>query len=157
VLVILNGEGLEATLVKMTGADCAAMGMPACGVCQCQPAREFGEFAVGARPEYEMPVVGHQAIREQARAGPLTRGMQEILEGLVVTIGLENGHARVGAIEDVVDEAADGSAEWSWHEAEAIGVPHHRQEKGAEEKGSGPFLLSVSLKRVLTPFFGRAL
>ena len=40
--------------------------MPSLGVCVRQPLHEFLHLVIGLRPEDEMPVIGHQAIRQNA-------------------------------------------------------------------------------------------
>ena len=106
VLVALHRERLETALVDVPAAPAVAVRVPALRVGQRQPADKPREFAVPARPDDQMPVVGHHAIGQQPCPLALDSLLQNPLKGLVVTVVLEDGHAGVGTIEDVIDQSA---------------------------------------------------
>jgi len=62
VFVLLDGEAFVAALVEVAGAGSEVGGVPALGVGLRDPFHEFGQVAVIVRPEYEVPVVAHDAI-----------------------------------------------------------------------------------------------
>ena len=113
--VVLDQEALVAALVEMALAEGAVAAVAGLGVALGQAADEAGEVAVGVGPQDEMPVVGHQAPGEQPHAGARTLLGQELGEGAVVDLVVEQGCARVGAVQHVVDEAADVGAGGAGH------------------------------------------
>ena len=60
------------------------------GVRQREPPRETRQFAGLARPEHQVPVVGHDAIREQPYPCPINRLLKDLLEGFIVRIVFED-------------------------------------------------------------------
>ncbi|QDV51343.1 hypothetical protein Enr17x_33990 [Gimesia fumaroli] len=65
VLVILNRKRFESSLVNVTGAGALAMGVPALGVGEREPACEAGELTVFTEMNDQMPMVRHHSITEQ--------------------------------------------------------------------------------------------
>src|SRR5262249_11330988 len=86
------------------------MRMPAHGVGVRQPATKGGQIAFVARPEQEVPMIGHKYIGQDSHGVPLQRGGQDTLEGGVIGGCFEQGGPGDGAIEHVVDEAAGSMA-----------------------------------------------
>ena len=78
------------------------MGVPTLRVGEGQPAGKAGEVALFARPNDQMPMVGHHAIREQTHAGPLDRFFEDRLESCVVYVVVKNRHPRIGTVENMV-------------------------------------------------------
>src|SRR5688572_6217312 len=100
-IVLLNGKRFEATLIKMPAANVMVMGMPALRMRQGQPMHEVRQLAVAPRPKDKMPVVGHQAVADQAHAGNMVLGFSDnALERLIVGILAEDRDAAVAAVED---------------------------------------------------------
>ena len=79
------------------------MSVPTLRVCERQRARETRQFAVLARPDHQVPVVGHHAISQKPCPRPFDSLFQYLLEGRLIPVLLEDGHPPVGSIEDVVD------------------------------------------------------
>ena len=73
------------------------MGVPALRMRQGQPPREVREVAIAARPEDEVPVIGHHAPREDPHPGPLAGFPQNLEERLIIALVLEDRHPRVRA------------------------------------------------------------
>ena len=69
----LNQKRFEAPLIQMPAARRVPMRMPALGVRQRQPGHEPRQVAISERPQNEMPVIGHEAIREQPHRDALLR------------------------------------------------------------------------------------
>ena len=86
---------------------------------QRQPADEPRQFAVLARPDDQVPVAGHDAVGQQPCSCAINSLFQNPLEGLVVPVFLEDRHPRVGAIEHVVNQAADIRSSRASHGAQA--------------------------------------
>ncbi len=110
-VVLLHGEGLEAALVEVAAADVVIVGVPALGVRQGQPAEEARQLPGLLRPQDEVPVVGHQAVGQQAGGGVGLGFFQDALEGPVVLVLEEEGAAAVAAVEGVVDQPGFSDAE----------------------------------------------
>jgi hypothetical protein len=91
------------------------MGMPALRVSHGQPGHEAGRVAVGAGPDREVEVVGHEAAGEQAHVLAVLGLGQDALEGRAIAVVLKDSAAGHGAIEDVVDDTAFGDSRVSDH------------------------------------------
>src|SRR5262249_37325437 len=106
---------LEPALVQGPGPGRAAVGVVPLGVGDSQPAQVLGQVAVALGPEDQVPVVGHQAVGQEAH-GPEVGGLSEDgLEGGVVAILAEQGGGAEGGVEHVGDVAAGGAAGSAWH------------------------------------------
>jgi len=114
-IVLLNRESFEATLVQRSGAAAVVVGVPTHGMCQGQPMQEVRQVTVLVGPEDQMEMVGHEAEGQQTH-GQLVLGLaQHAFKGGIVAIFMKNRGASHGAVEDVVDVAASGSTWSSWH------------------------------------------
>jgi hypothetical protein len=87
---------------------------------QRHPADEPREFAVLARPDDQVPVVGHDTVGQQPCSLAINGLFQNPLEGLVAPVILEDHHPRVGAIEHVVNQAVVIPSSRLSHGAQAI-------------------------------------
>ena len=85
----LNGERLEPVLVKMTLTHAIPEGTPSLGMCLGKKRHECRKVAILARPQHEVPMVGHQAIGKQSRVDPLKRLRDDSLEGRIIVVGVE--------------------------------------------------------------------
>ena len=65
VCIILDRKAFEARLVKVTFAGGVVVGVIALGVCRRHPAKHASHHAVLFRLHDQVPMVGHQAEREQ--------------------------------------------------------------------------------------------
>src|SRR5262249_59952269 len=97
-LISLNGKGLVSSLIEMSAADILIVGMPALRVREREPVHEVGQLAVGAWPQQEVPVIGHEAIAGEPHAGDVFQGLgEDALERLEVARLLEDGRAAIAA------------------------------------------------------------
>ena len=115
VRVVLDQERLVAALVEMALAGGAVAAVPGLGMALGQAADEAAQIAVDARPEDEVPVVGHQAPGEQAHARPGPFLGEQGGELAVVDLVVEQGRPGIGAVEHMVDQAADVGTGGAWH------------------------------------------
>ena len=69
-----------------------------------QAADEAAEVAVAARPEHEVPVVGHQAPGERPHRGAGALLGQQFRELSVLGLVVEQGGPGIGPVEHMVDE-----------------------------------------------------
>ena len=112
------------------------MGVPALGVRQRQPMAEVRQFAVPPRPKQQMPMIGHQAIRQQAHAGNVLQSFtKNTLEGFKVGVLGKHAQPPIGPIQNVVHVTAQRRPQWSSHTAITY-----------------PQTAALSRKRFLTPF-----
>ena len=119
--VVLDQERLVAALVEMALAARAVAAVPGLGVALRQATDETAEIAVRVRPQDEVPVVGHQAPGEQTHAATCPLLGEELAEAAIVDLVVEQRGAGVGAVEDVVDEAADVGPGCAWHKIDCSG------------------------------------
>ena len=61
-----------------------------------------------------MEVVEHQAVGQQSHLVAGDRLAQDPLECRIVVVIVEDGEARIGAIEGMIDESAFRRSSWSW-------------------------------------------
>ena len=99
----------------MAGASAASGGVPAVGVSDTQPAHAIGEFAIVLGPQHQMPVVWHQTIGQKACTAALHRLPQQFLKSRIFGLALEDRHACIGSVEDMVNLTADVGSGWPGH------------------------------------------
>ena len=127
--VLLNGKTLEAALPDMAVA--AVMPMVAAHVAGQPPLHEGTQRRLGDRPQDEMKMIGHQAEAEQLD-GKLGLGRGEQLEeGGIVAVLVEDGGAAVATIEDVVGVAGPVTAGDARHAGMLGGRRSRRQAKSS--------------------------
>lgn len=134
-LVALDGEGFETPLVEMAGG--MIVGVPAHRVGVGEPADKGGQLAVGPRPEDHVPVIGHQAVGQQADGLSLPGLGQHAFEGRVVLRLLQQRQPGHRPIEDVINQTARSNAGLSRHGREDSIV-----DDGSQEKESRPLIWS---------------
>jgi hypothetical protein len=91
------------------------VGVPPLGVGEGQPTQEPRQVAVASRPDDEVPVVGHEAVRQEADRVALAGLGEDPLEGFVVAVVLEERQAAVGPVEGVVDVVGVAGTEGAAH------------------------------------------
>lgn len=130
-LVLRDGERLEAALIDVAAAGRVAVGVPALRVREGQPADELRQLAILPRPDDEVPVVGHHAVGQEPRPRPLDSLDEDSLKRLVVAVAVEDGHPRVGAVQHVIDVTTFGSSQRTAHPAQRNGTRRTSQQKGS--------------------------
>jgi len=131
VVVLLDGESPEAALIQMPATGRMVMRLPALPVRVRQPAQEGSHLVVRFWPQHKMPVIGHQAERQQSD-GVLDQGFAEdALEGLVVALLVEEHLSADTPVEGVLNIAARGTAPMSGQARQVTdGFPLSSREKG---------------------------
>lgn len=86
-IIRLDRERLESSLVEVTGALGVIVRVPAHRVGVRQPSEEVRQLGIGFRPDDEMPVIGHHGTGEDGQVSPGDRFGEDPFEGLVV-VGL---------------------------------------------------------------------
>src|SRR5258708_4817281 len=105
----------------MPRADVMIVGVPSLRVRKRQPMAKVRKFAVAAWPQHQVPMVGHQRVREQPHARNVLQGFAEYpLKRFVVAILEENGTPAIAPIEDMVNIPAQGSAKRSAHDPQSL-------------------------------------
>jgi hypothetical protein len=99
-VVGLRGEDVEPALLdasaEMIVAEVAAE------VGGQEPVHPTAEVAIGAGPERQMEVIGYEAIGDDQHAHAEGRLGHHLEEGVVVAVSVEDGGARVAAVQDVI-------------------------------------------------------
>ena len=114
-LVGLHGKRLEPPLVQVPRAARVMLGMPAHGVGVCQPAEKPGQFAIGLRPEHEMPVIGHHAVRQESYRRSLLSFLQRTHEGSIGLRVFEHSQSTNAAIQNVKNDTSAPVKASPWH------------------------------------------
>jgi hypothetical protein len=84
-----------------------------------------------------MPMIGHQAVRQQSRSRSIHGLFNNSFERLVVSVFLENGESRIGSIEHVVNQPTISRSFWSSHNRARIAF----QSAYVNKRFLTPFLL----------------
>ena len=109
-VVGLNREGFEATLIHRPSPGGLVMGMPALRMGDGDPAEDFGEFPILPRPEEEMPVIWHQAIGGDADVRLGVGFSEDLFKGRIVGGLLKEREPADTAVQDVIGEVSGGEA-----------------------------------------------
>ena len=97
----------------MAAACASPVGVPALGMGQGEQTHKCGEICLAPRPQHQVPVIGHEAVSQDSHPDAFPHLAQDAFKGLIVLIRLEDGLARVGAIERVINQPADAGAKRS--------------------------------------------
>jgi hypothetical protein len=89
VIVRLNWERLEASLVEVPRSERDEVGMPPHGVRVCEPPNELRQLAVSSRPDHHVPVIGHYGIADQPRRMFDHCLIDYPLEGVIVSVAFK--------------------------------------------------------------------
>ncbi len=79
------------------------------------PLHEGAEFFTGGRRDHEVRMVGHQAEAENLNGMPGFGRAEQIQEGAVVPVLMENGRTPVPTIQNMVRMPNDLSSWNPWH------------------------------------------
>jgi hypothetical protein len=102
----LTGKLFEASLVEVAGAGSVVVGMIALGVGLGEAVHEVAELVLRSRPDDEVPVIGHEAIGEEAYRDAGVCFGEDAFEGVIVLVFMEQGPAADAAVEDVIEQAS---------------------------------------------------
>ena len=85
-------------------------------MCVCvSPAQEGSQVAVALRPEYKVPVIGHQDISENSD-GPLLQGFgQDALESRIIGGFFKQWQPRHPAIEGMINQTSRSNPRMTSH------------------------------------------
>jgi hypothetical protein len=114
-LVVGDGKGLEPALVKGAGAQGMMGMMPSHRMRHRQPVHEHRKIPIGLRPEHQVPMIRHQAKRQQPHRHGFNARREQLLERGIVGGGLENGRSAHGPVQHMADDAGSVHAFRSWH------------------------------------------
>jgi len=92
VLTSLDWKGLESSLIEVAGADSFVCRVPAHGVRVRQPAEKVRHFAFTPGLEDEVPMIPHDAIRQNPRRMFFKGLVDDAEECLVIRRLLERRH-----------------------------------------------------------------
>jgi len=115
VIMLLDGKAFEAALIERAGAGGAVVGVVALGVGGGEQAHKVTELSIVIGIEDKVPVVGHEAIGNDADGDELVCALDDALHGEVVGVFAEDAGAANGAVEDVIDEAGGGKSQAAGH------------------------------------------
>ena len=114
-VVDFDRERFEPPLVEMAAAGGMMLRVPAHGMGVGQPAQKGSQLALLFGPQDEVPMVGHDAIAEDADRVPFAGLVDDAEEGFVVAASFEEGQASDRPIEGVINKAAGGLASSAGH------------------------------------------
>src|SRR5262249_4764993 len=105
-IVVLNRERLVAPLPDMPRG--VVVPVVAEGLGRQQPAHPPAQVAIGLWPQYEMEMVGHEAIAEDIHRDAADSLRHGVDEGIIISRLVEDRGAAIAAIQGVVNQASDG-------------------------------------------------
>ena len=103
----LNRKGLVASLIYRSTADTRMGGTPSLSVCPCEELEKLRHLRRFSWPKNEMPMVRHDALRQETHTCRRSHLKEKILSGGIVFCAFEKAHSRCAAVDDVVHEIAD--------------------------------------------------
>ena len=106
-----------------------------------QPAEVIGDLAVGPGPDDEMPVVGQDAVRQNAERMPAMGLDHDPAKRLEVVVVTEQPHPPDCTVQDVVDPASRCFGACPWHRNKSI--PARRLQVNL---AASPFLLRPKIR-----------
>jgi hypothetical protein len=113
--VRLDREALVDALVYVAVPGAMAVRVPPAHVRHRQPVHEPAKVAVLARPQKQVPMIGHQAVRQQSHPRQLQHLDHRLLECGIVAFFGKHLISVVAAVEAVEHNAARGGSSTSWH------------------------------------------
>ena len=106
--LIANSDIAEATLINVAGELVPLVEVA--GMNTCQPVDVRRNFVVFLGPQHKVPVVGHQAVCDDAHRDPSPRALHKSLKMQVIVHATEQRLSVHAAVEDVIDIPAFQSA-----------------------------------------------
>src|SRR5262249_30616463 len=85
----LDGEGLESSLIDRPSSGGAARGVPPLAVRAAKPMHEPRKLALLARPQHQMEVIRHQAVRKDSQFDALARTGQHAQTVAIIAVLLK--------------------------------------------------------------------
>ena len=81
-----------------------------------QPPEKVRQLAIMLRPDNEVPMIGHNTVRQDADGLPLVRLNHDALERLEIGVLAEHMHPPDRSVQDVVNESSRCYPRCSWHD-----------------------------------------
>jgi len=142
--IFLDREALEAPLVEMSAGGVVIMLMVPTNVGDAEPAHQPRQRLLSSRPQHQVPVIGHEAEGQQIDGVALQRLGENLEKGGIVGLLVEQAHAAVAAIQDVINRSRFDGSRATGHTQRITGNADALQLKSV----MSPFLQSGF------PFFG---
>jgi hypothetical protein len=114
-LVLLDGKTFESSLIERAGSGRVMVRVPALSMGHGEQAHEFAQFPVLARPEHEMPVVGHQTVTDDSDGQLLVGSLDDLLHRYVIRVVVEQTAASDGSVQNVIGDTARRYPQTPWH------------------------------------------
>ena len=111
--LIANPYVAESTLIDV--ASELAPSVEVAGMNTCQPVDVRRNRVVFVGPQHQVPVVGHQAIRDDTHRNPAPCALHKSLKMQVVVRSAEQRLSVHSPVEDVIDIPAFSVSSCSWH------------------------------------------
>lgn len=80
-----------------------------------QPTHPFRQIAILARPDHQMPVIGHQTIPQQTHRQTILCLSHHTLEGSIVRVVIKQPHPPNPTVDDVINQTAHYLTKTTWH------------------------------------------
>jgi hypothetical protein len=129
VLVYLDREGFEAPLPDMAVTAGMIMPMMTTDMRGHEPHRLIAQIIVVPRPNHQMKMVGHQAIRQRPNRRSFLRLFQRLDESGEFGVFAESGFSSVAPIKHVIAIPGSGSSCGAWHAGDFLGWKPGKQAK----------------------------
>jgi hypothetical protein len=139
----LYGDRLESALIDCAASSTVSGASPLHGVAGAESVHERRKRIIGLRPHDEVPVIGHDAVREDLNREMALRLDQYLEVRFVVLLMLEERDSLDRTVEDMKDQAAGELPRTSGHWASSclLSTRNDRAEKAQRGlPNSEPFL-----------------
>src|SRR5262245_5666379 len=113
--VVLDGKRFISSLVQRAGTFGLPVPMPPFAVDHLKPAHEFDHLAISGRPDDEMKVVGHHAVREKSYRRSILCLLKGAHERSIGRCVLEDRHPTDTAIQHVKNHTCAFVKPTLWH------------------------------------------
>src|SRR5205823_8739152 len=113
--VAFDRERFVSSLIEVAVSNAVPIKSPASYMRGGQALHELAELAILLGPQQQVPVVRHQAPRQQSQRSALQRFVHNPQEGQIVGVGFEDWPPFISTIEDMKDVAAGCDACSSGH------------------------------------------
>ena len=115
VLIALDRKAFESSLVQRAGAGGVMMGVPTLGVGHGQQPHELAQLIVLARPQHQVPVIGHQAVAEDSHRDRKTGAFDDPLHGQVIGIVFKQSPATHRPVQHMIKHPSARGSQSSGH------------------------------------------
>jgi hypothetical protein len=99
----------------MAAATAVIMFVMPPNVSHADPPHQFAQIRAGLGPQHQVPMIGHQAIRQQLNGVSRKPFTQHTLKSKKVFILVKQLHPSIAAIQNMINHTSFNGASGAWH------------------------------------------